>query len=103
MLQFALWPILAVIIGLALVTAVGILGTIAWSTAHMVRDVAVGDDGQIWCPVHKQMMTVHGVPRGSIAAPFAGLDKCQEYGDGRIQCSKTCLAQLNQTKGRQAA
>jgi len=97
MLQLALWPILAIIMGIALVTAVGILGTIVWSTAHMVRDVVVGDDGQIWCPVHKQMMTVHGVPRGSLMAPFAGLDKCQEYGDGRIRCRKSCLVQINQT------
>ena len=97
MLQLALWPVLALIMGVALVTAVAILGTIVWNTAHMVRDVVVGDDGQIWCPVHKQMMSVHGVPRGSIAAPFAGLDKCQEYGTGRILCRKTCLDQINQT------
>jgi hypothetical protein len=102
MLQFALWPILAIIMGLAFVTLFTIVGIISWSTAHLMRDVAIGDDGKIWCPVHKQFMTVHGVPRGSITAPFAGLDRCQEYGDGRIQCRKTCLVQINQAS-RQAA
>jgi hypothetical protein len=94
MLQLAIWPILAVFMGLGLLTALLILGTVAWSTAHLVRDVFVGNDGQIWCPVHKQMMTVHGVPRGSILAPFVALNRCQEYGAGRIRCGKTCLVQI---------
>ena len=101
MLKIALWPILAVFMGLAFVTVAAILGTIVWSTAHLVRDVVVGNDGQIWCPVHKQMMTVHGVPRGSILAPFVALNRCQEYGAGRIRCGKTCLVQI--TKPAQLA
>jgi len=97
MLQFALWPILAVIMGLALLTGAAILGTLVWSSAHLLRDMVVGDDGKIWCPVHKQMMSVHGVPRGSILAPFVSLNRCQEYGAGHIRCGKTCLVQMNQT------
>jgi hypothetical protein len=94
MLHLALWLILTVFMGFGLLTAVIILGTVTWNTAHLVRDVFVGSDGQIWCPVHKQMMTVHGVPRGSILAPFVALDRCSEYGAGRIRCGKTCLVQV---------
>ena len=97
MLHIALWLILAVFMGLGLLTAVTILGTVSWSTVHLIRDVFVGDNGQIWCPVHKQMMAVHGVPSRSLVAPFVRLNRCQEYGAGHIRCGKTCLVQINQT------
>jgi hypothetical protein len=95
MLQLALWPILALIMGIAFLIGAGIVTTIVWCTANLIRDMLFGDDGEIWCPVLKRQFHVHGTPRGSmIGIPFSGLKRCERWGEGHIECKKACLVQL---------
>jgi len=87
------WPIFAVWIGLGILVALLIVGTIGWCTFNLASDVVLGDEGTIWCPVYKQEMKVKGIPRRfRIEAPFVGLSKCERWGDGRVRCAKGCLA-----------
>jgi len=92
MLHAALWPVLAVWMGLAVVTLVSIVAMIVWGTAHLVRD-SLGTTGAIWCPPQERMIGVHGVPRQFTAGdpPFATLQRCERWGNGAVQCGKPCL------------
>jgi len=92
MLQIVLWPILLVWMGLAVAITLGIVAMLIWSTAHQLRDEA-GEDGEVWCPVLKRTMKVHGLPRHFTIGPgFVNLSRCERWGDGRVQCTKPCLA-----------
>ena len=92
MLDLFLWPVMAVWMGLAFVVGGTIVGTIAWCTMHMLRDVLVGQAGKIWCPSAQREMVVHGTPTHStVGLPFAALSRCERWGNGAIICSKSCL------------
>lgn len=101
MLQFVLWPILAVWMGIAVAITIGIVAVLVWSTAHQLKD-EVGEDGEVWCPVLQKPMKVSGISRHSTALPeFADLRRCEHWGTGRIGCAKACLA-VGDTKTRAA-
>jgi len=102
MLKLALWPILAVWAGLAFVVLAAIVAVLGWSTGLVLKDVAKGDEGDLWCPVHKKMMHVSGVPRRSnVDAPFTHLRTCDNWEDGKVRCQQTCL--LMKLPGTRAA
>jgi hypothetical protein len=91
MWHFTLWPILAIWMGLAFVVLATVVGIIVWSTSHLARDVAAGEDAVVWCPVHKQMMHVKGIPRGTRQQPYADVRRCEYWGEGSVECAKVCL------------
>ncbi len=94
-----LWPLLAVWMGLALLIAVGIVALFVYCTMHVAYDVAVGSDGDVYCPVHKRAMRVHGAPRHSkTGVPFASLRTCERFGSGHIRCGKFCLTDQPKTR-----
>ncbi len=93
MIQFALWPILAVIMGIALLIGSGIVATIVWCTAHLATDLALGAKGDLWCPVLRKSMRVTGTPRRAVDAPFTNLRRCERWGEGPVKCAKFCLLQ----------
>lgn len=91
MLQFVLWPILAVWMGLAVLITLGIVAMLVWGTAHQLKDEA-GEEGEVWCPVLQQTMKVKGISRHTTALPeFADLKRCEHWGNGRVGCAKACL------------
>ena len=92
MTQILLLPIFVVWFGIAFPIAALILGTIIWCTVHVMKDLAVGTRGEIWCPVHERMMRVRGTPRRFLGiVPFTSLRRCERYGPYRIRCAKCCL------------
>jgi hypothetical protein len=91
MWHITLWPILAVWMGLAFVVLGTVVGVIVYCTSHLAHDVSVGDDATLWCPVHKQMMHVKAVSRGTQEAPFTDLRRCEYWGKGPVECEKICL------------
>lgn len=91
MLHLVLWPILAVWAGLAFVVLFAVVVTIAWGTAHLMRD-EVGAKGDVWCPVYDKPMKVRGIPRRFlVGAPFLTLRRCERWGTDHIKCGKWCL------------
>ena len=100
MLHLILWPIFAVWMLTGLVVAAVILGMLVWGTAHQLRD-EVGTDGDIWCPVLRQTMHVHGLPRRFTTGPtFCYLSRCEQWGKGKVRCAKACIFE---TESAQAA
>ena len=98
MLQLILWPIFAVWMLTGLVVAAVILSTLVWSTAHQLRDEA-GINGDIWCPMLRQTMHVHGLPRRFTTGPeFCDLSRCQHWGKGPVRCAKACIAETEPAK-----
>lgn len=92
MLQLFLWPVLAVWMGLALLVAAAIVGTLVWSAAHLLRDVVAGAKGTVWCPAFHRRMQVQGVPTGfTERQPFTSLRHCEQFGAGPIRCRQICL------------
>lgn len=91
-MSFLFWPILAVWMGLGLLVGFSTLALLAWCGYHVAKDRFFGSDGDIWCPVHRQMFKAHGTPRAWRSQPaFTDLWRCQPYGEGRVTCKKTCL------------
>ena len=95
--QMILIPVFGVWMGAGLITAVMIFGTIGWCTLHLFKDMVMGMEGKIWCPVLKQDMKVGGVPNGTIYHPFATIRTCEQWGEGKVCCGKYCLME-NTTK-----
>ncbi len=92
MLQLALWPILAVWMGLAFVVFATIVGTIGWSTGHLLHDSWIGERGELWCPAHRRNLHVTGTPRRfQDGSPFVCLRRCEWWGKGPIRCNRPCL------------
>jgi hypothetical protein len=90
--EILLLPIFLVWFGIAFPIALLILATIVWCTAHLLKDIAVPQDGDLWCPVHKRPMHVKGTPRRFlVGGPFSALRRCERYGPYPIRCSKECL------------
>lgn len=91
-MQLLLWPILAVWMGLAVLITLGIVGTVLWSTAHLMWDSARGKEGDIWCPVSQRDFHVRGIPRRfNVNGEFVALRRCERWGRGRIRCARPCL------------
>lgn len=90
MLALFLWPVLAVWMGLAFVVLGCIVGTLGYSTLHLLKD-ETGTDDELWCPVHHRPMHVHGVPTRFRRTLFSRLSRCEKYGRGRVRCGKWCL------------
>lgn len=91
MMQVILWPIFAVWMLTGAVVAVVILGTLVWGIMHQLKD-ETGEDGDLWCPVLKQQMHVHGLPRRFMIGPeFCDISRCEQWGKGPVRCAKACL------------
>ena len=87
-----LWPVFFVWMGLGPLIGLGFIALMGWCGAHLLRDVVVGDDGELWCPVFKCAMRVHGTPRGSsVGAPFVTVSRCEQFGNRRVTCKRGCL------------
>lgn len=92
MLHFALWAILAVWVGIALLILVAIVSTIGISTARLLLDRR-GVAGTVWCPVLQHTLKVLGAPAAFVgtATGFDSVRRCERFGDGRVECHKWCL------------
>jgi len=92
MLSLALWAILAVWVGIALLILVAVVSTVLVSTARMLLDRR-GVAGTVWCPVLRNTLKVLGPPAGFVgtATGFDDLRRCERFGDARIECHKWCL------------
>jgi hypothetical protein len=92
MIEILLLPIFLVWFGLAFPIAILIVGTIVWCTMHVLKDVAVPQEGDVWCPIHERRMHVKGTPRRFlVGVPFSALRRCELYGPYAIRCAKDCL------------
>jgi len=92
MLSLALWAILAVWVGIALVILAAIVSTMGLSTARMLLDRR-GVAGTVWCPVLRHTMKVLGPPAAFVGtvSGFEDVKRCERFGDRRIECHKWCL------------
>lgn len=99
MMQLVLWPIFAIWMLTGLVVAAVILGMLVWGIGHQLKDER-GEDGDLWCPVMKRDMHVHGVPRRFLIGPeFIDVSRCEQWGKGQVRCSKACVhAELSASK-----
>jgi hypothetical protein len=92
MIDILLLPIFLVWFGMAFPILLLIVGTIIWCTVHLLKDVAVPVEGDLWCPVHKRQMHVKGTPRRFLTdVPFSGLRRCERFGPYPIRCGKDCI------------
>ncbi len=92
MLHLALWAILAVWVGIALLILVAIVSTIGISTARLLLDRR-GVAGTVWCPVLRHTMKVLGAP-ASFVGTVTGFDtvrRCERFGDSPVDCHRWCL------------
>lgn len=92
MLHLALWAVLAVWVGIALLIVVAIVSTIVVSTARMLLDRR-GVAGTVWCPVLRHTMRVLGPPTafvGSVSG-FDDVRRCERFGDEHVECHKWCI------------
>lgn len=95
MIEILLLPIFLVWFGLAFPIALIILGTVVWCTAHLMKDVAVPQEGDVWCPIHERRMHVKGTPRRFlVGVPFSALRRCERFGPYPIRCAKDCIYAL---------
>lgn len=92
MLHLALWAILAVWVGIALLILVGIVSTIGIATARLLLDRR-GVAGTVWCPVLRHTMKVLGAPAGFVGTVtgFDTVRRCERFGDSRVDCHRWCL------------
>jgi len=92
MLNLALWAILAVWVGIALLILLAVVSTIVVATGRMVLDRR-GVAGTVWCPVLRHTMKVLGPPAAFVGtvSGFDDVKRCERFGDGQITCHKWCL------------
>lgn len=92
MLHAALWLILAVWVGIALLILAGIVATLGISSARLLLDQR-GVAGTVWCPVLQRTMKVLGPPAAFVGTVggFEDIRRCERFGDGRIDCHKWCI------------
>jgi hypothetical protein len=92
MLQLALWGVLAVWVGIALLILVAIVSTIGVSMARLLLDRR-GVAGTVWCPVLQHTMKVLGPPAAFVGTVngFDDVRRCERFGDHRIECHKWCI------------
>jgi len=92
MLHGALWLILAVWVGIALLILLAIVVTVAYSTARTLLDKR-GVAGTVWCPVLRRTLKVLGPPAAFVGAAsgFEDISRCERFGEGRVECHKWCL------------
>ena len=89
MLHLALWAVLAVWVGVALLILVTVVSTIGFATVRLLLDRR-GVAGSVWCPPLRRTLKVLGMPAafvGSVSG-FDDLRRCERFGDGRIECNK---------------
>ncbi len=92
MLHAALWVILAVWVGIALLILVAIVATIGYTAARALLDRR-GIAGTIWCPVLRRTLKVLGPPAaflGTVGA-FEDIARCERFGDAPVACHKWCI------------
>ncbi len=92
MLHLALWAVLAVWVGLALLILAAVVSTIGFATVHVLLDRR-GVAGSVWCPALRRTLKVLGVPAafvGSVSG-FDEVRRCERFGDGKIECAKWCV------------
>ncbi len=92
MLHAALWLILAVWVGIALLILVAIVATIGFVTVRALLDRR-GVAGTVWCPVLRRTLKVLGPPAAFLGtvSGFDDISRCERFGDARIECHKWCL------------
>jgi hypothetical protein len=92
MLHAALWLILAVWVGVAMLILVAIVATIGYTTARALLDKR-GVAGTIWCPVLRQTLKVLGPPAAFVGTVggFDDIARCERFGDARVECHKWCI------------
>jgi len=92
MLHVALWLILAVWVGIALLILVAIVSTIGIATVRMLLDRR-GVAGTVWCPVLRRSLKVLGPPAAFVGGvtDFDDIRRCEKFGDEAVACHKWCL------------
>jgi hypothetical protein len=91
-LHAALWLILAVWVGIALLILVAIVATVGYATARALLDRR-GVAGTVWCPVLRRTLKVLGPPAAFLGtvSGFDDVTRCERFGDKRVECHKWCV------------